>query len=64
MEECLLLAVMGAVMLSVGNFDLSDMIDLVFFVSVCIGTAVSAWCTGIEIGKRIYRLAKRKKPRR
>jgi hypothetical protein len=43
------------------DFDLSDVIDLAFFVPICIGTMAMAWWTGIDIGRAICRLAK---PRR
>ena len=39
------------------NWDLSDVVDLVFFVPICIGTFTMTWITGIDLGRAICRLA-------
>lgn len=52
--------ILGGFALSL-NWDLSDVIDLAFFVPICISTIAMTWWTGIDLGRAICRLAK---PRR
>ena len=44
--------ILGGFALSL-NWDLSDVIDLMFFVPICIGTFACAWLTGIDLGRAI-----------
>ena len=63
--EKLFFIIVGATVMTIVNFDLTDLLDLSYFVLISVSTFTCAWFTGIDIAKRICRLAdKYHKPRR